>query len=129
MAIYLSQDWHDLARELAQGFPEHAGASARMVYNVSGAPSGDLTYFQVTENGRVIEQGLGVCEHADFTVSLTWADAVSVQSGELDPNVAFMQGRMKVAGNMGKVMALLPITMSPEYRNLQIRLQAATEYP
>ena len=100
-----------------------------MVYVVTGSPEGDITYHQVTENGRVVEQGLGLCESADFTITVTWADAVAVQRGELDPNVAFMQGRMKVAGNMGKVMALLPITMSAEYRALQAQLQAETEYP
>ncbi len=129
MANYLSAEWHDRARELAQSFPETVGASARMVYAVSGAPGGDITYHQVTENGRVVQQGLGGCDAADFTVNVTWADAVAVQRGELDPNVAFMQGRMKIAGNMGKVMALLPLTMSPEYKALQAQLQSETEYP
>jgi hypothetical protein len=129
MAMYLSQQWHDRACELAVDFPEHIGASARMAYNVSGGPNGDITYFQVTENGRVVEQGLGACSDADFTVTITWADAVATQRGELDPNVAFMQGRMKVAGNMGRLMALLPITLSSEYRALQEKLRADTEYP
>ena len=39
-----------------------------------------------------------------------------------------MQGRVKVEGNMAKLMALLPITSSPEYRELQDKIRAVTEY-
>jgi putative sterol carrier protein len=53
---------------------------------------------------------------------------VKIQKGELDPNAAFMQGRMKVTGNMAKLMALLPITNSPEYKELQERIREVTEY-
>ena len=60
---------------------------------------------------------------------MSWVDSIGVQRGELDPNVAFMQGRMKVSGNMGKLMALLPLTMSPEYRAIREELQRSTEYP
>ena len=36
--------------------------------------------------------------------------------GDLDPNVAFMQGRLKVAGSMGVMISLLTATNTPEYR-------------
>ena len=129
MAEYLSPDWHAKALELAQTLPVVPGLSVRLAYVVSGAPSGEVRYFQITENGRVVEQALGDCKDPDFTFTVTWADAVSVQKGELDPNVAFMQGRMKVSGNMNKVLALLPTTLSPEYKALQANLAAVTEYP
>ena len=35
---YLSQEWLDLQKELAQEFPERPGATARMQYVVTGAP-------------------------------------------------------------------------------------------
>jgi len=38
MAKYLTQEWLDLQRELAQEFPERPGATARMQYVVTGAP-------------------------------------------------------------------------------------------
>jgi hypothetical protein len=39
-----------------------------------------------------------------------------------------MQGRIKVTGNMGKLMALLPLTQSPEYKAIQEEIRKVTEY-
>jgi putative sterol carrier protein len=58
----------------------------------------------------------------------SYDDAAKVQSGELDATAAFMQGKVKVAGNMAKMMALLPITNSPEWKTLQEKVAAMTEY-
>ena len=35
---------------------------------------------------------------------------------------------MKVTGNMAKLMSLLPLTNSPEYRALQEQIRGITEY-
>ena len=59
MALYLSQEWHEKVRTLAQSYPERIGASARMAYVITGAPAGDIRYFQIVENGKVLEQSLG----------------------------------------------------------------------
>ena len=53
---------------------------------------------------------------------------MKIQKGELDANAAFMQGRMKVAGDMGKFMHLLPLTNSPEYQALQAELREGASY-
>jgi putative sterol carrier protein len=59
---------------------------------------------------------------------MTYDDAMKVQKGELDANAAFMQGRMKVSGNMAKLMSLLPLTNSPEYRALQEEIRGITDF-
>ena len=128
MAKYLSQEWLDAGRELAQEFPERPGATARMQYHVTGGPDGDVKYFWVLENGKLLESTLGEDPDAEFTLTMTYDDAVKMQKGELDPNAAFMQGRMKVSGNMGKLMSLLPLTQSPEYKSIQEKIREVTEY-
>ena len=45
----------------------------------------------------------------DVTLTLTDADARAVLAGELDLAVAFMQGRMKVAGAMAPLLDLLAL--------------------
>ena len=128
MVQYLSQEWLDKAMELAQTFPERPGASARMAYVVTGGPSGDLKYFQIVENGKVLGQSRGELPDADFTLTSTWGDSVMIQKGELDANAAFMQGRIKCTGNMGKLMAMMPLTMSPEYKMIQDQIREITEF-
>jgi putative sterol carrier protein len=128
MAKYLSQEWLDEGRKLAQEFPERPGATARMQFAVTGGPEGDVKYYQVLDNGKILESTLGEDANADFTMTSSYDDSVKIQKGELDPNAAFMQGRMKVTGNMGKLMSLMPLTQSPEYKGIQQKINEITEY-
>lgn len=128
MTRYLTQEWLDETRALAEHQPERPGASARMQYVVTGGPDGDVKYFWRLEDGKLRESGLGEIDTPDFTMTLTYDDSVKVQQGELDANAAFMQGRMKVAGNMAKLIALMPLTTSPEYKALQEEIRKVTDY-
>jgi putative sterol carrier protein len=128
MAKYLTQEWLDEARELAQGQPERPGTSATIQYVVTGGPDGDIKYYWVLENGKLLESQLGEMAEPQITMTLTYDDSVAVQKGELDPNAAYMQGRMKVAGNVGKLMQLMPLTTGPEYKALQEEIRGITEY-
>ena len=130
MPKYLSQEWLDAQRELAQEFPERAGATARLQYQVVGSPDGEVHYYWVVENGKLQESTLGDDADAEITLSVSYDDAVKMQKGELDANAAFMQGRIKVVpgSNMGKLMSLLPLTQSPEYKAIQAKIDAVTDY-
>ena len=128
MAKYLTQEWLDETRKLAESQPERPGASAKMQYVVTGGPDGDIKYYWILENGKLLESQLGELPDVDFTMTLTYDDSVKVQKGELDANAAFMQGRMKVTGNMGKLMQLMPLTNSPEYKALQEEIRGATDF-
>lgn len=129
MSTFLTQDWLDETRKMADGQPERMGASARLQYVLTGAPDGgEVRYFWVVVDGKLIDSGLGDLDDAEITLTLSHADATLIQKGELDSNAAFMQGRVKVTGNTPKLMALLPITQSPEYKQLQREINDITEY-
>ena len=128
MSKWLTQEWLDETKKMAEGQPERPGASARMQYIVTGGPDGDVHYYWVLENGQIKESTLGDLPDAEVTMTQTYEDAMKIQKGELDANAAFMQGRMKVTGNMAKLMSLLPLTNSPEYRALQEQIREITEY-
>ena len=128
MSTYLSDEWHAMTLDVAQELPARDGVSIRMAFVVSGAPGGERKYFQIVENGKLVDQRNGTIPDADVTMTVTWADSVAMQSGELDPNVAMMQGRAKIAGNMGRVMAVLPLSTSAEYALVQQKVAAQTEF-
>jgi len=50
MAKWLTQEWLDEGRKLAEGQPERPGASARLQYVVTGGPDGDIRYYWVLDN-------------------------------------------------------------------------------
>jgi putative sterol carrier protein len=128
MPKWMTQEWMDEQTKLAQDQPERPGATARMQYVITGAPDGDIKYYWVLEDGHLKENRLGTLDDAELTLTQSYEDAVKIQKGELDEQAAFMQGRIKVEGNMAKLMALLPITSSPEYRELQSKIREITEY-
>jgi alkyl sulfatase BDS1-like metallo-beta-lactamase superfamily hydrolase len=128
MSKWLTQDWLDETRTMAESQPERPGATARMQYVVTGGPDGDISYYWLLENGQLKEAKLGKLDDAEVTLTTGWDDAVKIQKQELDANTAFMQGKVKVTGNMAKVMSLLPITNSPEYKQLQTEIAAITEF-
>ena len=128
MPKWLSQEWFDQTRAMAADQPDRPGATARMQYEITGGPDGDVKYYWVLEDGHLRESALGVLADAEVTLTSSWADAMAIQKDELDANAAFMQGRVKVVGNMGKVLALLPITNAAEYRDLQRRILEITGF-
>lgn len=127
MPKYLTQEWMDRARELAADFPETPGASVRMQQVITGAPEGEVRYYTVIEDGKTLEQALGEDPEAEVTLTNTYEDAVKILKGDLDVSAAFMQGRVKITGNMAKMMGLLPLTNKPEYKQIQEKLRAETE--
>ena len=128
MSKWLTQEWLDETKKMAEGQPERPGASARMQYIVTGGPDGDVHYYWVLENGQIKESTLGDLPDAEVTMTQTYEDAMKIQKGELDANAAFMQGRIKVSGNMAKLMSLMPLTNAPEYKQLQTEIQGITDY-
>jgi hypothetical protein len=124
---WLSTEWFDRVLALASGLPGRPGLSARVQLQITGGPEGDVSCYWVLADGRPTSAGVGTVESADLTLTLAWADAAALQAGSLDASVAFMQGRMKVAGSMEVTLALLPATRSPEGQDLCRRIGEFTD--
>ena len=129
MVALLSQEWLDLQRELEADLPARPGASARVQQLVTGGPDGDVAYVQELVDGRLVSSTLGAAAEGevDVTIVQTFPDAVAIATGALDVHAAYMQGRVKVLGDMGALMRVLPVTQSPELRQAAARLAEQTD--
>lgn len=116
MTELLSQDWLDLQRDATSGLPVRTGCSAVIGYEITGGPDGTVHFHTTLEDGRIVDSRLGVADDPDFVMLMPRDELVAVVRGDLDPNVGFMQGRIKVTGNIGRMLSVLPVTCSPEWR-------------
>lgn len=126
---YLSQEWLDETRAMTADHPPATGPTARFQYVIAGTPEGDVKYACAMENGRLLDLVFGTVPDADVTISAPYPAWVKIARGELTMSVAFMQGTVKVAGDMGKFLDLLTMTQSDEYLALKARMRERTEYP
>jgi predicted lipid carrier protein YhbT len=127
MAQYLSPEWIDLLGQTMGDLPERPGATATVQHVVTGGPDGDVRFVTVVEDGAVASATPGTDAGADITLTTTYADSVEVLQGELDANAAFMQGRIKVTGDMERLLTLLPLTRSADHVAARTALAEGTE--
>jgi hypothetical protein len=100
---FLSEAW--VTGLVGSGAAPGPTGTVQMV--VTGAPEGDGKFHARVDVGVVAEAALGSRPAPDVTLTASYADASAMAAGELDPSVAFMQGRLKTAGDPGLVLDLL----------------------
>jgi putative sterol carrier protein len=125
---WLTAEWFDETRAMAAEQPVRAGLSARIQCHISGGPEGEVTCHRVYEDGHLVSRGLGRVEDPDVTLTVPWDEATAMQRGDLDPNVAFMRGTMKVVGSMGVILSLLPAVRTPGFQHLRRRMADLTGF-
>ncbi len=108
MAVkFLSSEWADqvtTALNAHPGFKSAIGTTdLSIAFNVTEAPEGDISYY-LKASGGIAELALGTLEGADVTVGSSYDTAASISKGELNTQTAFMTGKLKVSGNLAKLM-------------------------
>lgn len=76
---------------------------------VSGSGFDKSVKFDLGDDGVIVVDGQSVSTEdaaADCTISLSKDDFESLIAGELNPTMAFMSGKLKVAGDMTIAMQL-----------------------
>ncbi len=83
-----------------------SGQSVKLQQVVTDTPDGgEQKYFFTLEGGKV-QVGLGEITDAEATLTQSYETAVAITKQELNPQNAFMQGKLKISGNMMKLMQL-----------------------
>ena len=104
---FLSEDWAVAVTEALNAHPGFksaiANADLSLQFDVSDAPDGALSYYMKAAGGSA-QFSIGQVEGADVTVGQTYATAAAISKGELNTQTAFMTGKLKVSGNLAKLM-------------------------
>lgn len=131
--LFLSDEWLDAARAIRA---EHAGAggtidqSIRMNLIVIEVPFGEgsVHAHADTSTGELVLD-IGHLDAPDLTVTVGWeiARAILVEGNAQAGLQAFMQGKIKVDGDIAKLMALQGVSPDPAAADIAARIQAITE--
>jgi putative sterol carrier protein len=109
---FLSEEWASTITESlnsSEDFKKAAGGqSARVQQVVTDAPAGEVKYFFTLDSGKV-DVGIGELSDAEATLTQNYETAAAINKRELNPQNAFMQGKLKISGNMMKLMQLQPV--------------------
>ncbi len=127
MVGLLTQDWLDRQRDASASLPERPGCSAEIEWTVEKAPGGEVVFTTTLEDGRITANRLGGADEPDFSMRMPYPVFREVAAGTLAPDVGFMQGRIKVVGDIGRLLSVLPVTTSPEWRAAVEALAAETD--
>ena len=132
---FLSDEWLAEARHIRhelKGEAPAAGQAIRMNQVVTDVPfgTGTIQAHLDTSSGEM-ELELGHLSDADVTVTLDYATAKAILV-EGNPAVgmqAFMAGKIKVEGDMAKLMLLQAVAGAPDPAAVQVakRIQAMTD--
>ncbi len=107
MSKFLTEEWaQDVTTALNNhdGFKNAIGAAELGIqFSVEEAPEGEVDYYLKSSGGST-NVALGTLDDPDVTVKQSYDTAVAISKGELNTQTAFMTGKLKVSGNLAKLM-------------------------
>jgi putative sterol carrier protein len=129
---FLSDEWLEAAKQIRE---ENAGAASapahavRMNQIITEVPFGEGTIeAHMDTSGGEMEMDMGHLENPDLTVTLDYATAkaILVDGNPQAGMQAFMAGKIKVQGDMTKLMAMQQGTPDPAAAEIAAKIQAIT---
>ena len=105
---FLTKEWLDALTVALQAHEGFKGATATteltLQFEVSDAPAGTEPVYLITLGGGSVQATAGPGASPDVTIVNSYETAVAVAKGELNTQMAFMTGKIKVSGNMTKLI-------------------------
>lgn len=130
---FLSEEWMEAAHKIREEFAGQAAAPAhvvRMNQIITDVPfsDSDINAYMDTSNGD-LELNLGHLENPDLTVTLEYATAkaILVEGNPQAGMQAFMAGKIKVQGDMTKLMAMQSASPDPVAAEIAAKINAITD--
>ena len=108
MAKFLTAEWMDALTATINthdGFKSAiANVELTLQFETNDAPDGCESVYYIAIAEGTATAAPGAAEAADATIGSTYETAVAISKGDLNTQMAFMTGKLKVSGNMAKLM-------------------------
>ncbi|MCP3939093.1 MAG: SCP2 sterol-binding domain-containing protein [Actinomycetia bacterium] len=121
-----SVEWFDSVRG-ALGSIELGNETAQISYAVEKTPEGKVTWTENWVAGTLDELTTGASKQANVAFTLKWPDFLVFASAERSPSALFMQGRLKMSGDMQSLLGLLPHMDGEAYRGALAQIGSSTD--
>jgi putative sterol carrier protein len=106
---FLSEEWAKSVEEAlnaSESFRNSAGSQSAKVQQVVTSPEGEKKYWFLLESGKA-SVGIGeLAETVDATITQDYETASSIMKNELSAVAAYMSGKLRVSGDLMKLMQL-----------------------
>ncbi len=104
MPPFLTDDWLSELASRGGALPDFEGASIVCQHEIDGAPDGKVRFYAVWQSGRLAGVAKGKHVAPDCMIAAKAADALAVLRGDVELEVSFMQGRVKVDGDYRRLL-------------------------
>jgi putative sterol carrier protein len=96
----------DLLSSMAKSFQagKAAGINATIQFLLNGATTEE---WAISIKDQKFNFQKGTADNPDLTLTTNPQDLMDIFNGKIDPTRAFMQGKLKIKGNMGLAMKLM----------------------
>jgi putative sterol carrier protein len=108
VAKFLSEEWaNEVKAALAtnEAVKSAAGSMTARIQQVVNGPDGETKYWFKLEGGD-LDLGLGEIENPDATITQDYDTAAALSKNELTGTAAYMSGKLRVSGDLMKLMQL-----------------------
>lgn len=105
---FLSEEWAKAVNQAInadEAFKQAAGTQSAKLQQVVNTPEGEVKYYFKLDGGSA-EVALGEIEAPDATITQDYDTAVAIAKTELTGTAAYMSGKLKVSGDLMKLMQL-----------------------
>jgi putative sterol carrier protein len=105
---FLSEEWaNEVKAALASNdaVKSAAGTMSARIQQVVNGPDGETKYWFKLEGGD-LDLGLGEIENPDATITQDYDTAAALSKNELTGTAAYMSGKLRVSGDLMKLMQL-----------------------
>lgn len=108
MAKFLTKEWLESLTETVnahEGFKTAIeNVDLTLQFEIPDAPDGAESRYWISAGDGSLDAGPGEAEEADATITNDYETAAAISKGDLNTQMAFMTGKLKVTGNMAKLM-------------------------